>query len=70
MIEHDWEIETIDGGPAGVADFYKCKNCFASGGPVGWNWRKRPFLAGEGLQLSQDCSEAVRQIQEYYERKK
>ena len=33
-MEHTWEIETIDGGTVGDADFWICHRCGASGGPV------------------------------------
>lgn len=36
MKPHDWKIETVDGGPAGDADFWICHECGAQGGPDMW----------------------------------
>ena len=57
---HAWETEEIDGGPVGVGVFWRCSTCGAAGGPKDW-WpdeperRWRPFLAGEGVELDDDC---------------
>jgi len=64
---HAWVIEAVDGGQLGRADYWVCRRCGASGGPVvasreypSWP----PFVAGRGTRtpLSQDCAEAARQI--------
>lgn len=40
-MEHTWEVENIDGGPVGDADFWICRRCGASGGPVDkWTFNK------------------------------
>lgn len=68
MKNHEWVMEEIDGGHVGSADFWKCKNCGASGGWVnGKNPPTMPpFLAdGSGLKLSNDCDEAQKEIQRH-----
>ena len=75
MKPHVWEIETVDGGSVGLADFWHCHDCDAAGGPV-WPSRNAPghlpppslppFLAdGCGLQVSEDCDEARQAIIEH-----
>lgn len=32
MKPHDWKVETVNGGPAGDADFWICHECGAQGG--------------------------------------
>jgi hypothetical protein len=57
---HTWTTEEIDGGAIGIGTFWRCTTCGAAGGPVGW-WpdeperRWRPFLAGTGVELDDDC---------------
>ena len=71
MQEHDWEVETLDGGPMGDCDFWKCNICGASGGPTigirradrGKRWP--PFYPGHGLKLSDDCDVAKSQVSSY-----
>lgn len=65
MTEHVWETEDVDGGHLGVEDFYICRRCGASGGPVvfGPPPTLSPFYAdGSQLEVSDDCDEAVKQI--------
>ena len=62
MKKHTWVTEEVNGGHLGVDDFWICKECGASGGPVMWD-RKGPsfdpFLAdGSGLQVGDDCEKA------------
>jgi hypothetical protein len=63
---HAWEVEEVDGGALGIGDFWICKACGASGGPV-WFHRRLPhyaFLAGKGLNLdAHDCERAAQQVQ-------
>jgi hypothetical protein len=42
MLEHNWEVEEIDGGALGVGTFLKCNRCGASG--VLTSGRKRLHL--------------------------
>ena len=69
MKPHTWVTEVIDGGPVGRDTFWKCQECGASGGPVGFGdpakppWK--PFLAGLGKDLGalpEDCEESKRKI--------
>jgi hypothetical protein len=68
MTPHDWYVEEVDGGALGIGHFWKCRVCFASGGPKQWDWRQRPFLAGRGLKLPLDCDKAAEKIQRYWEK--
>lgn len=36
MTHHTWTIEEVDGGTVGIGEFWLCKGCGASGGPVLW----------------------------------
>lgn len=67
LLPHHWETEEVDGGPAGVSDFYLCRQCGASGGPAGFGGevpRFPPFLAGQPEDsISLDCNIAKRQIE-------
>ncbi len=71
MTAHTWETEEIDGGAVGADDFWICRKCGASGGPV-FSQPERlpryPFLAGPALPLSTDCGEAAAQIKTYRSR--
>ncbi len=69
MTAHTWEVETVNGGPCGDMDAYICRVCEASGGPVGGFLVEttdipsmRPFLAGTGIKLGDDCDEAKRLV--------
>ncbi len=69
MSTHTWEIEEIDGGVAGKGDFYICKACGASGGPV-WGAKDTPpsmapFLSGTGIKLGFDCEVAASKVTKY-----
>ena len=67
---HEWEVEELDSGPMGIAHFWRCSTCGAAGGPQGW-WpaeperRWHPFLAGAGVQLTEDCIESQALIWEH-----
>lgn len=72
MTEHKWEIELIE-CQIDNGEFWICRECGASGGPVGDGsekpypgaWppsRLTPFLAGAGAKLSLDCDEAKQQV--------
>ena len=70
MTDHVWEIEEVDGGPAGVSDFWICRVCGSSGG-LAWDSKKPPtggfFFAGhnhKGLCTS-DCAETKMRIDRY-----
>lgn len=74
MKAHKWEIEEVDGGPVGTEDFWICRQCGASGGPVCYTDGTKhepppsfePFLAdGSGLKLTHDCEESLKMIQDY-----
>jgi len=61
MKAHVWETEEVDGGHLGVEDFWICRQCGASGGPVGFGGSPAfpPFYAdGSGLNLTDDCDES------------
>lgn len=65
MTEHVWEIEEVNGGHLGAEDFYICRRCGASGGPVVFGAPPTfvPFYAdGSQLEVSDDCEEALKQI--------
>jgi hypothetical protein len=78
---HEWEKVDIDAGPAGDGEFWQCKKCYCAGGPTtSWAFHKQddgtkiaeesprepvPFLAGAGLRLSEDCSEAAAQMRKW-----
>lgn len=68
MKEHNWATELVDGGHLGCAEFWRCLDCGASGGPVLFTKNKRwnPFYAdGSGLKLTEDCEESKRLIEEH-----
>lgn len=68
---HTWEVEEVDGGPVGVGEFWICRPCGASGGPVFGQPEEPhwvPFLAGEDLHLSYDCEVAKLQVDEHNRR--
>lgn len=77
MKDHIWEKEkvTIKSLPPAFSpgwEFWKCKECKASGGPVQKGDTKpkwEPFLAGTTLiDLSADCDKAKKAIGEYWEK--
>lgn len=68
LAPHSWTVETVDGGPVGTCDFWRCVPCGASGGPVlGQAERPHwtPFLAGEGVRLAYDCDVAKLQVDQH-----
>lgn len=74
---HLWEMEEVDGGPVGVNDFWRCKQCDAAGGPV-WYYKDGPrkkdndwvfYADGSGLQLTADCVESAALIQAHFQKK-
>lgn len=76
MKEHEWITEEVNGGHVGVDDFWVCKNCGASGGPVAF-WRKSPgpsmhpfYADGSGLNLTNDCDESKEIIAKHLAEKK
>lgn len=75
MTYHKWEIEEVDGGHMGVADFWKCDECGASGGLVNPIMGKPPALCfyadGMGLQLlPNDCEKSKQMIEEHLKKTK
>src|SRR5690349_12116129 len=77
-MKHKWEIETVDATAGGldIGRFWICWECGTSGGPVGFTKAKEDittgphkpwmFLAGTPLwELSQDCEEAKKTIDDY-----
>lgn len=71
MKAHTWEVEEVDGGPVGTGEFWICRSCGLSGGPIlgphDTKPRWKPFLAGEGLSVrfSEDCDIAKREVETY-----
>lgn len=70
---HTWAIEEVSGGPAGTDDVYRCTVCgccgggtehsyFDNGALVFMNRSPKPFLPGAAVDLSEDCDEALMQI--------
>lgn len=74
MKPHNWEKEivTIRTASPISSQFWKCKECKASGGPVQPDAIKPAwgaFLAGTNLiDLSDDCDEAKKAIAEYWKK--
>lgn len=70
-MEHEWETDEINGGPAGFYTLYRCKNC---GGVVGdlffnpLNKPKKIRIPGAGIYLTQDCLESLKIMQTYWEK--
>lgn len=65
MKSHAWSIERVDGGPAGVEEFWQCPDCGACGGlavakPPHW-----VYLAGPAMPLSDDCEIAELQVRAF-----
>lgn len=50
MANHNWQIQTIDGGYLGDGDFWHCPDCGAAGGPVLSQWEIDHFT-NKGLKL-------------------
>lgn len=67
MKNHTWEEEYVDGGHVD-GDFWICRRCGASGGPVFSGLKPptfAPFLAdGSGLKVGYDCNKAKVLIEE------
>lgn len=63
MKTHNWVKLCEYDHDSGWIMFYKCTDCGANGGPVGYNTPPvPPFLTNTNLLLSYDCHEAMEQI--------
>lgn len=73
MTAHDWEVHWLDGGHVGDYDIHICKNC---GGMIAdilfaINKNKTPrriVIPGTNVTLPQDCDEALKKMQTYWEK--
>lgn len=73
MKSHEWETQTFDGGHVGDFDITTCKNC---GGMIAdiffsLKWNKNPkriIIPGTRVALPQDCDEALKTMQTYWEK--